>query len=858
MQPQGLSSEEVKKRKVSGRSNDTDDQSSRSYLDILIKNLATPFNLILFILGALLIVMPEKPDYINAMAATGVILFNVLISTIQEMKAKRRLDKIALLMRPKVKVMRDGRIVEIDRSDIVMDDAIYLSPGDQAQVDGIIVDERMLEMDESLLTGESSTRRKHEGDTVYSGSYCISGECWFIVNKVGEDTFSSKMLRSAKKFEKKKTPLQVETNAVTEMLMILAFIFLALLVVLNIFRNIDVVDSLRQAVIVLDIVPIALFLLITLTYMIAAVRMADSGVLLQNSSSVESMSHVDTVCMDKTGTITTNNLVFNDIDYISADRGEVDRLVKEFVSTTGSRNRTIIAIEDKYGKGDYELDDEVQFSSDRKFSAVRVKNGDSYDTIIMGAWPFLKDHVKEQDGIEEKLSALSSKGLRSVVFLSGGSAPLHSGEDIVLPDLTVLAVISIIDEVRPDCKEILQQFSENGIDIKVISGDDPETVDAIFKIADIPGERKIISGEELSAMSPEEYEKTVVETNIFGRMRPEQKEKVIETLRKKDKYVAMVGDGINDVRSIKQAQVGVAVQSGSGAARSVADMVLVNDNFMALPKAIIEGKRTVSGMRDILKLYLMRNFTLAFLVLVLLLFLNKTPLLPIQNTVYAFLTVSIAAFLMTLWAKPSDNKDLVLPSVMRYVIPTAITTTVLAFAVYCVFYNADFDIAAAIAGMVENSGWSEAELRENLGINGSGWDEIVGRNAMIAFLILAGISQLFILFPISKRMSIDGKRTSDWKPLALGLLLFGVVIALYNYPDICIKITYLFQFPMELWAIIITATAIWFVVTLLILRSPKLNRLSDWIDSLIRNHLKKNFEKESAEAAKSFLNDQEE
>ena len=167
MQPQGLSSEEVKKRKVSGRSNDTDDQSSRSYLDILIKNLATPFNLILFILGALLIVMPEKPDYINAMAATGVILFNVLISTIQEMKAKRRLDKIALLMRPKVKVMRDGRIVEIDRSDIVMDDAIYLSPGDQAQVDGIIVDERMLEMDESLLTGESSTRRKHEGDTVY-------------------------------------------------------------------------------------------------------------------------------------------------------------------------------------------------------------------------------------------------------------------------------------------------------------------------------------------------------------------------------------------------------------------------------------------------------------------------------------------------------------------------------------------------------------------------------------------------------------------------------------------------------------------------------------------------------------------
>ncbi len=857
MKPQGLTSEEVKERRLSGKSNDVDDQSGRSYLDILVKNLATPFNLVLFILGALLIILPEQPDYINAVAATGVILFNVLISTVQEMKAKRRLDKIALLMRPKVRAMRDGRVVEIDRSEIVLDDVMFLGPGDQAQVDGVIVDERMLEMDESLLTGESRTCRKHEGDTVYSGSYCVTGECWFTATKVGEDTFSSKMLRSARKFEKKKTPLQVETNAVTEMLMGLAFFFLLLLVVLNVFRDIKVVDSLRQAVIVLDIVPIALFLLITLTYMIAAVRMADSGALLQNSSSVESMSHVDTVCMDKTGTITTNNLVFDGVEYLTPDREGTDRLVREFVSTTGSRNRTVVAIESRFGTGSYELDDEVQFSSDRKFSAVRVRNGDSYDTVVLGAWSFLKDRTGNGEGVEEKLSAISSRGLRSVVVFSGGSAPLHRGEEISLPDLEAVAIISISDEVRPDCKEILQEFSENGIDIKIISGDDPETVDAIFKIAEIPGERKIVSGDALSSMSAEEYEKTVIETNIFGRMRPEQKERVIETLRKKDRYVAMVGDGINDVRSIKKAQVGVAVQSGSGAARNVADIVLMNDNFMALPKAIVEGKRTVSGMRDILKLYLMRNFTLAFLVLILLLIFNKTPLLPVQNAAYAFLTVSASAFLLTIWAKPSDNKDLVLPSVMRYVVPTAITTTVFALIIYWMFHTSSFDLTAAIDGMRESTGWTEAELLDKLGANDRDWREIASRNAMMAFLMLVGISQLFILFPISRRMSIDGKRTSDWKPLFLGLLLFGAMYALYSYPKICVGITSFFIFSPDLWEIIIAATVVWFVMNTVILKSPQLNRLSDWIDRRIRNNLKKSFEKESEEASKGFLEDQE-
>ena len=494
MRPSGLTSEEAAKRRKAGQGNNEKEKGSRSYLSIFLQNLITPFNIILFVLGALLIVLPEKPDYINSVAAVGIIAFNVLVSTVQEMRAKHRLDKIAVLMRPTVTVLRDGAEKTVDRSEIVIGDIVHMGPGDQAQVDGTVAEERMMEMDESLLTGESSTRRKHVGDEVLSGSYCVTGECWYEVTKVGAGTFSSKMTRAAKKFEKKKTPLQIETNTVTEFLMALAFILLFVELILSFFRDNDVVDSLRSAVIILDIVPIALFLLITLNYMIASVRMADTGVLLQNSSSVESMSHVDTVCMDKTGTITTNRLVFDGIEYISPDREGTDRLIREFVSSTGSRNKTGIAGEEKFGKTECQLDDEVQFSSDRKFSAVRVRNGDSYDTVVVGAWPFLRDRASNPEGIEERLSALAGRGLRSVVFFSGHGGKLHEGDDISLPDsLEVIAVVSISDEVRPDCKEIIQSFTEAGIDIKVISGDDPETVDAIFKIAEIPGERKIIS-----------------------------------------------------------------------------------------------------------------------------------------------------------------------------------------------------------------------------------------------------------------------------------------------------------------------------------------------------------------------------
>lgn len=860
MEISGLTSQEVSERRAAGQSNDYENQASRSYLDIVAKNLLTPFNIVLFILAIALYVINDDrtQGLINAFSACGVIVFNVLISTVQEIRAKRRLDRIALLMRPHVAVVRDGEEREVDRAEIVLGDVVHLRPGDQAQVDGTVLKERSMEMDESLLTGESSTRRKRYGDSVYSGAYCVAGECWFEVTKVGKDTFSAEMLSNARTFRKKKTPLQTETNAVTTLLMGLAFVFLAILVVRNVVFGKPLADTLESAVIVLDIVPIALFLLITLTYMISAVRMADTGVLLQDSSSVESMSHVDTVCMDKTGTITTNNLVFDDIYHYSDDRERTERLIREFTGTTGSRNRTVEAIAKRFGSEECYVVDEVQFTSERKYSAVRVRSGSGYDTIVMGAWSALRPRVGDPLGVDDTLRLLSESGRRSVVFCSGGDTPLHEGDEPILPELEVLAVIAITDEVRPDCQEILQSFSDHGMDVKVISGDDPDAVASLFRLAGIRGDMSTVSGDQLETLDERAYSETVCKTKIFGRMKPEQKERVIDALRRERRYVAYVGDGINDVRSIKKANVGVSVQSGAGAARGVADMVLMNDDFKALPKAIIEGKRTVSGMRDILRLYLTRNFVLAFLVLVLLIVLWKSPMMPIQNTLYALLTVSIASFLLALWAKPSENSDLVLPNVMRYVVPASLATVCFGFLVYGVVWGITdmglLDLTDVyndtIRPMNEIGRWNDhapewSENRSFLDNMGADANEINARNFMLLFLIMAGISQLLVLFPPSKNPSPDDGRGRDVKPFLLALLLFGLLIGLYALPKICVGITQLIPIPWGYWAPMALLVAAWMCIVRWLMRWRRLDVISDRVESALRNHMAKELDKES-------------
>ena len=363
----GLSSAEVEERVKRGEVNSSVQQETKTYGQILAKNALTGFNVILLILGVTLVALQEV---MNALAATGVIFINTFIATFQEIKAKRRLDKIALLLRPKVNVLRDGNVVTIDQTEIVKDDIVVLSPGEQALVDGELVEQNYLEMDESLLTGESDTVRKNIGDRIFSGSFCIAGEGYFRVSAFGEESFASQLMTSAKKSVSKKTPLQIETQTITMILMIMALIMSVFAAIGQMILGHGFKEIISTITIILDIVPIALFLLIVITYMIAAVRMADKGVLLQESGAVESLSHVDTVCMDKTGTITTNKLTFNDaVGYGNSDYATA---IRQYVGSIGGKNRTIDALENKFGSEQCEAVSEIRFTSARKYSAAAV------------------------------------------------------------------------------------------------------------------------------------------------------------------------------------------------------------------------------------------------------------------------------------------------------------------------------------------------------------------------------------------------------------------------------------------------------------------------------------------------------
>lgn len=835
----GLTTEEVRQRRRDGLVNDSSVTTSRTYWDILKKNAFTPFNVILFIIGALLLLLRNP---VSALSATGIIVVNIMISTVQEMRAKRRLDKIELLIRPKVTVVRDGREVVIDQTEIVKDDLVVLRSGDQALVDGELVACRSLEMDESLLTGESSTVRKEVGEAIYSGSVCVTGEGYYNVTAFGEDSYASKMLSSAKKFTSKSTPLQMETSTITKVLMVLAFVLMGFAVVLEILRGQDIESTLEVFVLCLDVVPIALFLLITLTYMIAAVRMSDSGVLLQRANSVESLSHVDTVCMDKTGTITTNKLVFEQ-SFPFMDPSEAEHIASVFATMTGSRNRTIETILGKYGVTSCELIEEIQFSSARKFSAVRVDDNGRCYRVYTGAWNVLRPHISEPERIDNIIKQESSKGLRTVVICMSEDGPLEESEEVVFPLMEPVTVISIRDEVRPDCRETIEVFLDNGMDLKVISGDDPATVNALFSIAKIPGERKIISGPEMDAMSPEERERTILETNIFGRMKPENKEEVIEVLKRNGRYVAMIGDGVNDVKSLKSAQVGVALESGSGAARGVSDMILVDDNFSALPKALVEGRKTVSGMRDILKLYLTRNFTLAMMMVVIYLFIGYLPMIPIENTFYAFVSVTIPAFFMTFFSKPDNNKSLILPDVLKFCIPSAITITFFSLLAYGVTWWM-YDSGNLVIDWAFMSQFVDKDIIEHMQWGESPAAEICARSALVFVATISGVLQLFLISPRFRFLSSDGRTNRSVIPLALVAFLLIIVFLMYEYfPIIAVWLVKLVIFPKWYFLFLILLILLWFFVDLFILKKQVFKKSVEKFESLYMEKLREEYTK---------------
>ena len=832
--PTGLTFEEVQERIDKGLHNTYEQKVSRTYKEIFKTNVFNWFNLILFSLGGILLALDHA---LEALTATGVVFFNVLVGTIQEIRAKRRLDRIALLSRPNATVYRNSQEIAVPPEGIVMDDVVLLRVGDQALVDGVVLTSDSLEMDESLLTGESSPRRKKRGDTIYSGSYCVAGSGCFRVNAVGDETYANRLTSEAKKFDNKVTPLQQQTGKIVSLLVAIAAIYSIIIVLSAIIFRIPLIHTTQMVVVVLDIIPVALFLLIVIAYSLGALRMAGSGALMQRSNAVESMSHVDTVCMDKTGTITTNNLVLDTV--IPLSKEDPGRYLADFAALTGSKNRTIKAILEKHTNGKGELIDEIPFTSQRKYSAIRYDNGEEKLVLFLGAYDVLQKHCRWNSDVSKKVMELAAQGLRVMLLAKGQDNDLYKNEKDVVPPLTPLALIAIRDEIRPDCAQTIQTFIDNNMDIKIISGDDPVTVDALFSLAGIPGTRKIISGDELDAIGAEEFPSTVAETNIFGRMRPEHKERIIDGLKSQGRYVAMVGDGVNDVRSLKTANVGVALQSGSGAARGVADMILLDDRFSALPAALIEGRRITTGMRSILRLYLARNFVLAFIIAFTLFVFQTVPMLPTNNAYYAFVSLSIPAFLMTVWAKPRKTEGDILPIVLRFAVPAALSIAVFACIVYSLYYLGVVSGVISItftAEQLENAWFLEyAGSTEPTALYLTA--ELAARNALVFFCTLAGITLVLLAAPFNRWFSVDGSVHGDWKPVVLVFLLYLVFAVIFRI-DAAMYVAGITPLRYIDFFFITGMVSLWFLSARSLLRAGRFRWLSEAIISQLskRNH----------------------
>ena len=749
----GLSENQVIARRERGQGNVVQLQTSRTYLQILRKNAFTFINSVLFGIGILLILMGQLGD---AVVTAGLVLLNVVVGVYQEGRAKRKLDQIALLTRPKATVLRDGQERTVDPSEVVLGDALVAHPGDQIIVDGEVIGDGQMEVDESLLTGESERVLKHAGEPVYSGSYCVTGSAIYEAQSVGADSMINQMTTGARAFRQVKTPLQRDIDFIVRILVLLSTQLGILLCISFLIQGVALVETVRMAAVVVALVPQGLFLMTTVAYAMGAVRVAGKGALIQEANAVESVSHVNLLCLDKTGTLTTNRIQLHQVHPLgdSLDSGEAGlrQVLGAFAASASGGTRTSDAILTACGGEPRPVREEIPFASERKWSAVAFDDHELQGVYVLGAPEVLRPNMRPDLALDSSVDEWTGQGLRVVLFVHHpGNPPLvdAEGQPQMPEGLLPLGLLSFSDELRPEAQETLRHFYKLGIQTKIISGDNPQTVAALARQVGFAEDVRAVSGLDMGAVDDAQMDQLAAETTIFGRIAPQQKERLVQIFREKGHYVAMIGDGVNDVLSLKQAQVGVAMQSGSQATRGVADIVLLGDSFAALPIAFREGQRIVRGMEDVVRLLLTRTFYVLFLIVATQLVGIPFPVTPKHNSILALLTVGIPILAIAAWARPGTPPRSVVRSTSHFVFPAAFTVSILALAVYL--------------GYLTTTG-----------------DEEIARTALTTTTIICGLLLIPFVEPPTQWWVGGDLLSGDWRPslLAFGMLaLYGVIVA---------------------------------------------------------------------------------
>lgn len=824
----GLTESEAQARRQQGQGNDIALKTSRSYWDIIRHNVLNLINIILFSIGAVMVAIGRPSE---ALTSVGVIALNIIVGVYQEIRAKRQLDRIALLTRPKITVVRENQEKVIDPSELVKGDIVVVNPGDQIVVDGLIVGDGRIEVDESLLTGESDLIVKVQGDKVLSGSFCVTGKALYEATHVGAESFANKLTENARKFELASTPLQREINFLLRLLMLLAAFIGFIIFIAAIVSSAPFMRQVQMAAVIAGLVPNGLFFMVILAYALGALSIAQRGALVQQSNAVESLSNVTVLCMDKTGTLTANRINFSSVYPVDIDENELHRTLSIFASSASATNKTGEAIITGLGNTRQPFMDEVPFSSARKWSALAFDQPNIKGTYVLGALEMLSQYMDIPAQAQQQIEQWSDQGLRVLVFgHNAESIHLHNavGEP-QLPSLTLLGVLSFSDELRPHLKETLQQFVQAGINLKIISGDNPQAVAALAKQAGLPGDLKYISGTELSGMSDAQLQQVAEETTVFGRITPDQKEKLVEALRKQGHYVAMIGDGVNDVLSLKKANLGIAMESGSSATRAVADMILLQDSFSALPPAFTEGQRIINGMKDIMRLFLTRVLYSALLIIAIGIIGLGFPFIPKQNSLLVLLTVGIPTFGLAIWARPGPlPKHGMLREIGHFVFPASISIFIFGVLVYLLTfigglaYSYDLNITPETISNFEAYAGIDYTLStvEEFQIEVA---HLSAQTALTAFTCFTGLLLVVFVEPPFRFFVGGDEYSGDIRPtLVAGLMLIVYVVVLAVEP--LRRFFEIIELPPLVYVAIVLTTIIWMLVLRIAWRQQWLDR----------------------------------
>lgn len=658
----GLTNKQVEERIKDGKVNKVEDNKTRTNWEIIRDNVCTLFNLFNLLIAIALIAVKA---YTN-LAYMLIIVVNIIIGVVQEIHARNLVQKLSVLKVSKANVIRDGKEKEINIDEIVIDDLIVLDSGKQICADSVVMSGEV-EVNESLLTGESDTILKQKGDKLLSGSYVVSGKCYSKVEKVGKDNFAEQITSETKKYKRAESELVNSMKKVTNFTsFVIIPVGLILFVQAYFFRNVDITNSVvSTAAALLGMLPKGLMLLITISLATGVIKLAKKRVLVQDLYSVETLAHIDTLCLDKTGTITEGRMKVDNVKIYNEKcmPHTMQKMMVAFVNEMSDNNATFMALKDYYkGEDKFEIEDNMAFSSERKWSSISFKG---IGSIVLGA----PERLIEKSKMEMPEEVVTAQKAGKRMLFVGYSKETVSDEN--LPNLEIVASITLDDPLRKNAKEMLGFFKTQSVDIKIISGDNPLTVSSIAKKAGLESYDSYI---DLSTInSDDQIPELVDKYSVFARVMPRQKSLIVKALQEKGHSVAMTGDGVNDVVALKQADCSITLPEASDIARQVSQIVLLNSDFSVLKDVLMEGRRVVNNITNVARIFFIKTIYSMLLALFNIVTNTAFPFIPIQITLIDLAIEGYTSFFLSFLENSKPLKGTFLRTVIRNALPYALT-----------------------------------------------------------------------------------------------------------------------------------------------------------------------------------------